>query len=398
LPDAKLWHLFCNLHRRNQFLIIIFIITYGGHNMSSQSIAVKSSKKDFDAAAKSLYQEIIDSIPGALMVIGVAVAAYFIAPILRQYPLFKTYLSLKDFILAILLGIFIKNTVGVPEMFRPGLRFSTILTKVGIVIMGAKYSLAGLAEVGSQAFIFICVFLFGTAIIMMWVSQKMKVPTALGACLASGLSICGVSATIAIAPAVGAKNKEMAYSIAVVLMFGLLALLVFPLIGNLFNLSDTQYGAFCGVGIVNSAQVLAAGFGYSDAAGLVAGVYNIGRVILLPFVVLLLAIMAVSASPELKETNSKINKIQLIKDKFPIFVIGFLVVVILNTMGMFSKAEISQAKIFMNWAFLLGFASIGLTTQLADLKAAGWTGFLMGFIVAGTKAALALAAVLLFLS
>ena len=93
-----------------------------------------------------------------------------------------------------------------------------------------------------------------------------------------------------------------------------------------------------------------------------------------------------------------INKGKMIKDKFPIFVIGFLLVVILNTMGMFSKPEIHQAKIFMNWAFLLGFASIGLTTRLADLKAAGWTGFMMGFLVAGTKALLALGAVLLFLS
>ena len=56
--------------------------------------------------------------------------------------------------------------------------------------------------------------------------------------LAAGLSICGVSATIAIAPAVKAKNRDMAYSIAVVLMFGLLALLIFPIIGKLFNLSD----------------------------------------------------------------------------------------------------------------------------------------------------------------
>ncbi len=368
--------------------------------MSSETVAVKRGfdNQDFDDAAKSFFQEIIDSIPGALMVVGVAVAAYFIAPILRQYPLFKTYLSLKDFILAILFGILIKNTIGVQDVFKPGLRFSTILTKIGIVIMGAKYSLAGLAQVGSQAFVFICVFLFGTAIIMMWVSQKLKVPTALGACLAAGLSICGVSATIAIAPAVGAKNKEMAYSIAVVLMFGLLALLIFPLVGNLFHLSDSQYGAFCGVGIVNSAQVLAAGFGYSDGAGLVAGIYNIGRVILLPFVVLLLAVMACGKAEEEGGSCVKINKGKMIMDKFPIFVIGFLLVVILNTMGMFSKPEIHQAKLFMNWAFLLGFASIGLTTRLADLKAAGWTGFMMGFCVAGTKAVLALGAVLLFLS
>ena len=344
---------------------------------------------------KGIVQEVVESVPGALLVVAVAVAAYFIAPYLRQYDLFKTYLELKDFILAILFGILIKNTVGVAHLFAPGLRFSTVLTKTGIVVMGAKYSMMGLVKVGGPALFYIAVFLFGTALVMMWVGRKLKIPTALAACLASGLSVCGVSATIAIAPAVKAKNEDMAYSIAVVLMFGLLALLVFPPIGRLLELSDAQYGAFCGVGIVNSAQVLAAGFGYSEGAGLVAGVYNIGRVIFLPFVVLMLAIMA--ASREGDGAAVEINKWQIIKDKFPIFVLGFLAVVLMNTFGLLTKEEIKQAKVFMNWAFLLGFASIGLTTRLSDLKAAGLSGFFMGFLVAGAKAALALAVVLLFI-
>jgi len=350
-----------------------------------------------DSEKKSLSQEIIDSAPGATLVAVVALAAYFIAPILQKYPLFKTYLELKDFILAILFGILIKNTVGVNPIFTPGLRFSTILTKTGIVVMGAKYSMMGLVRVGGPALFYIAVFLFGTAVIMMWVGQKLKVPTPLAACLASGLSVCGVSATIAIAPAVKARNRDMAYSIAVVLMFGLLALLLFPPIGRILNLSDTQYGAFCGVGIVNSAQVLAAGFGYSDGAGLVAGVYNIGRVIFLPFVVLMLAIMAAGRETSEGGQEIEINKWKMIVDKFPIFVLGFIAVVIFNTLGFLSKPEIKLAKTFMEWCFLLGFASIGLTTRLADLKAAGLSGFLMGFLVAGAKAALALVVVLTFL-
>ncbi len=346
---------------------------------------------------KSLKREIIESIPGLLLIVAVAITAYVVAPYLRQYPLFRTYLELKDFILAILFGIFIKNTLGVPAIFHPGLRFSTILTKTGIVVMGAKYSLSGLIKVGGPALIYIAFFLFGSALFLMWIGKKARVPTPLAACLSAGLSVCGVSATIAIAPAVRARNRDMAYSIAVVLMFGLLALLVFPVLGRLLHLSDLQYGAFCGVGIVNSAQVLAAGFAYSEEAGLVAGIYNIGRVVFLPFVVLMLAIIAASQeTPERKE-GLKINKWQIIIDKFPIFVLGFLFVVLLNTFGLLNKEEIHQAKVFMNWAFLLGFASIGLTTRLSDLKAAGLSGFLVGFVVAGLKAALALGVVLTFL-
>lgn len=346
---------------------------------------------------QSFAQAIVESLPGLLLVTAVAFAANFAAPALEAYPLFKTYLSLKDFILAIIIGMTIRNTVGVPAVFQPGLRYSTILTKTGIVIMGSSYSLAGLVSVGAQALVFISVFLFGTALLMMWLCRKLGMSTALGACLAAGMSVCGVSATIAIAPAVKAKNEDMAYTIAVVLMFGLLALIAFPMVGRMFNLSPEQFGAFAGVGIVNSAQVLAAGFGYSPDAGKVAGIYNIGRVVFLPFVVLMLAIMA--ASQEEKQGNevTKINKLQMIRDKFPVFILGFIVIVSLNTIGMLSKPEIKIAKTFMEWAFLLGFASIGLTTRLSDLRAAGFRGFVFGFGVAGIKAACALAAVLFFI-
>lgn len=349
-------------------------------------------------AQESFASAVVRSLPGLLAVLAVALAAYYSAPMLEKYPFFKTYLQLKDFLLAIILGIAIRNTVGVPDALQPGLRYSTLMTKTGIVVMGANYSLAGLASVGVQALVFIAVFLFGTAVVMMWICRKLNMPTPLAACLAAGLSVCGVSATIAVAPAVRAKNEDMAYSIAVVLMFGLLALLVFPLVGRALNLTPEQFGAFAGVGVVNSAQVLAAGFGYSQEAGIVAGVYNIGRVIFLPFVVLMLAIMAASSDEEVNREVAKINKMQMIIDKFPVFVLGFLAVVCMNTLGMLSKPEVKLAKTFMDWCFLLGFASIGLTTRLGDLKAAGLSGFLFGFGVAGAKAAIALAVVLFVMS
>jgi len=212
---------------------------------------------------KGIVTEIIESIPGALLVIAVAIIAYYVGPYLKHnFVFFKEYLTLKSFILAILFGMLIKNTVGVPKIFEPGLRFSTILTKTGIVVMGAKYSFAKLLEVGTPALVFTVIFLFGSALVMMWVGRKMKMSTALTACLASGLSVCGVSATVAVAPAVGAKNRDMAYSIAVVLMFGLAALLIFPFIGKAFNMTDAQFGAFAGIGIVDGYASLRGGNGH----------------------------------------------------------------------------------------------------------------------------------------
>ena len=298
-------------------------------------------------------------------------------------------LNLSDFIVAIILGMVICNTVGVHAVFRDGLRFSATLTKTGIVVMGCKYSFAGLIKTGSEAII-ISLFLFTSAIILMWLSRRLSMSPSLGACLAAGLSICG-------APAVRAKNEDIAYTIAVVLMFGLLALFIFPFIGHWLDLSPNQFGAFAGVGIVNSAQVLAAGFAFSNDAGIVAGVYNIGRVICLPLVVLMLAIMVAAEDAKVHSQLANTSKMRIILDKFPVFVLGFLAVVLLNTFGFMSKEEAKMAGNFMNWCFLLGFSSIALTTHLSDIKAAGLSGALIGFCVASVKAGLALLVVLCFL-
>jgi uncharacterized integral membrane protein (TIGR00698 family) len=299
---------------------------------------------------------------------------------------------------AIILGMVIMNTVGIADIFRPGLRFSTTLTKTGIVIMGCKYSFAGLVKTGSEALIIITVFLIGSALVLMWMGRKLNMSPSLSACLAAGLSVCGISACVAIAPAVRAKNEDIAYTIAVVLMFGLLALFTFPFIGQWAGLSANQFGAFAGVGIVNSAQVLAAGFSFSQEAGIVAGVYNIGRVIFLPIVVLMLAIMVAAEDARVQAQMDETSKFQIIMDKFPVFVLGFLAIVLLNTFGGLSAEQVKLSSRFMDWCFLLGFSSIGLTTQLSDIRAAGASGVVIGFLVAGTKAALAFVVAWYFLT
>ena len=258
----------------------------------------------------SFVRKSLSALPGILLLTGVAVFSWFITPRLIALHPFMKSLNLSDFIVAIILGMVICNTVGVHAVFRDGLRFSTTLTKTGIVVMGCKYSFAGLIKTGSEAIIIISVFLFTSAIILMWLSRRLSMSPSLGACLAAGLSICGVSACVAIAPAVRAKNEDIAYTIAVVLMFGLLALFIFPFIGHWLDLSPNQFGAFAGVGIVNSAQVLAAGFAFSNDAGIVAGVYNIGRVICLPLVVLMLAIMVAAEDAKVHSQLANTSKMR----------------------------------------------------------------------------------------
>lgn len=348
------------------------------------------------SVSPGLLEKTFKNIPGFFLFISVALIAYYITPLIYQIHPAVVNLNISNFIVAIILGMLILNIFGVPEICKPGLKYSTILTKTGIVVMGCKYSFAGLVKTGSEAMIIITVFLLGSALILMWVGRKLKLTPSLNACLAAGLSVCGVSACVAIAPAVRAKNEDIAYTIAVVLMFGLIALFTFPFIGQWAGFTANQFGAFAGVGIVNSAQVLAAGFSFSQEAGVVAGIYNIGRVIMLPIVVLILALMVATEDAKVQAQMEQTSKLQIIIDKFPVFVLGFLAVVLFNTFGGLSPIQAKLASKYMDWCFLLGFSSIGLTTRLGDIRAAGFSGAMLGFVVAGSKAALAFAVVWYF--
>lgn len=335
---------------------------------------------------------ILKALPGLALVAILGIFAFWADGYMKtnHKNLYNTIL-LNYVLIAIIAGMLIRNTIGIPAVFEPGLKFSTILTKTGIVVMGTKYTLAALFKVGSMSMIFITIFLFGTVALLFWLRRYFTMSDQLAACLASGFSVCGVSATVAAGPAVRAKGEEMAYSIASILIFGLLMLFTMPFIGHALGLTPNQFGAWAGVAILNSAQVLAAGFAFHKDAGLMAGIFNMGRVVLLPFVVLFVVMLVLRNDTKAAEN---INKTQFILDKFPVFIIAFLFAVALNTMGAFNKAELNLANDIMIWSFCLGFASIGLTTRLCDMKAAGKDGIILGFIVALIKALLALAVVM----
>lgn len=339
----------------------------------------------------TLVDKAIKSIPGLILIVLVGYGAVVMDGWMKDNaPAVKSALSLNYVFIAILAGMFIRNTIGVPTVFEPGLKYSTFFTKTGIVIMGTKYTWASLVAVGASSMVFITVVLFGTVWLMFKMMNRFKLSDTLGGCLAAGFSVCGVSATVATGPAIRAKGQEIAYTIATILIFGLSMLFILPPLGKLIGLTDAQFGAWVGVAIVNSAQVMAAGFAFSEEAGLVAGIYNMGRVVLLPLVVLYVVMHVLGR--ESREAG-EINKIQFVMDKFPVFVLGFLLLMALNTAGVFTKPALNTASMFMDYAFVLGFASIGLTTKFADMKAAGKDGLILGFIVALIKALLALAVI-----
>jgi uncharacterized membrane protein YadS len=174
----------------------------------------------------------------------------------------------------------------------------------------------------------------------------------MGGVLASGVGVCGVSAAVAAAPVVKARSEEIAYTIGTILVFGVICMFLFPVIGHTFNMGPVQFGAWAGTGILNSAQVAGAALAFQPT-GIetlkVAEIFNITRVLFLPVIVLWLAVWYVRRETAAGATGvQKVDTTKVIFEKFPVFVLGFILMFALSSTGVFAPAQHYQGRYFDN--------------------------------------------------
>ncbi len=262
-----------------------------------------------------------------------------LAPVLG----FKIYkvLNLNYVVLGLLVGVLITNTTGIPNFAASGVKCARFVLKMGVILLGARYSFAELAKLGVYSIWLIGFFVLGTVFMVLWLGGLFKQPKSMTGVLSAGMGVCGVSATVAVAPVVKAKSEEMAYTIGTILSFGIICMFIFPTIGHMVGMNAVQFGAWAGTGILNSAQVAAAALAF-DAVDIktlkVAEIFNITRVLFLPIIVLVLATWFG------KESGQKLSFKTVVIDKFPIFILGFLLLFIMSSSGLFSPPSHYKGK------------------------------------------------------
>ena len=262
-----------------------------------------------------------------------------LAPILG----FKIYkvLNLNYVVLGLLVGVVVTNSVGIPKFAAAGVKCARFVLKMGVIMLGARYSFAELAKLGVYSVWLIGIFVLGTVFVVLWLGKIFKQPKTMTGVLSAGMGVCGVSATVAVAPVVKAKSEEMAYTIGTILSFGIICMFIFPTVGHLAGMNPVQFGAWAGTGILNSAQVAAAALAFNsvDIKTLkVAEIFNITRVLFLPIIVLVLATWFG------KDSGQKLSFKSVVIDKFPIFILGFLILFGLSSAGLFSPPQHYKGK------------------------------------------------------
>ena len=315
-------------------------------------------------------------IPGVALLAVVGYGGKFLEKFLNTYA--KThhliFPNLEYVLWAIIIGLIISNLFSVPEIFQPGIATYEFWLKVGIVLLGSRFVLADMLKLGKISLILVVLEISLSLLLMHFLGRVFKLRPKLTSLLAMGSSICGVSAIIAAKGAIDADDEDSTFAISAILALGALALFTFPLIGHSLHLSDNVFGLWAGLGVDNTAEATATGALYSDAAGKVAVLAKTARNAMIGFVVLAYAIYWAKQG----KAGVVENKAAFLWNKFPKFVLGFLLISLLVSLHLFTKDQVSALGNLSRWAFLLTFAGVGLRTNIKAMSKQGLRPFIVG--------------------
>lgn len=341
---------------------------------------------------------------------GIALAVALVAVSIHITNLLNSALGQKGvisyIIVAILAGILIRNLVGLPAIFKPGLTFCLKkILRLGIIMMGIRLSIFDVLKLGIWGLPIVIICILVGLIVTIYFTRLLKLPERLGTLIAVGTSICGASAIVATAPGIGAKDEEVSYAVANITVFGLIAMFVYPYIAHLlFSGSTTMVGLFTGTAIHETAQVAGAGLIYdqtfqtisnptaADAAMVTKLVRNAMMAAVIPIVAYIYNRRNIE--PSESKRGAKINPFKL----FPLFIIGFLVMAILRSIGdagingsgqAFSllsneawRSVVSTMGQWSGYILATAMAGVGLGTSLATVRGLGVKPFYVGLFAA----------------
>jgi uncharacterized integral membrane protein (TIGR00698 family) len=297
-------------------------------------------------------------VPGLLLTSGLAL----LATSLKKIPSLS---FLSALILAILLGILVRNTIGVPQIFQPGITFSLKrILRLAIILLGLQLSLPQVIAVGPVGLGIVIATLVSTFIFTCWFGRQLGVNNKLTKLIAAGTSICGASAVVATNSVVESKDEDVAYAVAIVTVFGTISMLLYPLLPALLNLNSQEFGIWCGVSIHEVAQVVAAAFQDGQTSGEIATIAKLSRVIFLAPIVLTLGLLSTRIS-------DKSQQVKLSKLPIPWFVFGFVALIVLNSLNIFPNALKSMVIEGNRFLLTIAMAGMGLETSLKKIKETG---------------------------
>ncbi len=278
---------------------------------------------------------------------------------------------------AIAIGVVVTNTVGGQlrlSTWRLG-EVSKLCLKGGIILLGASLDIGNIARTGLGSLPLLLVTMvmgLGTAL---GVGRLLGVHWRMRCLIGMGTTICGGAAIAALAPVIRAKAEEIAYAITVIFFFNMLAVFSFPLIGHVLGLSDRGFGLWDGTAVNDTSAVVAAGFAYSQAAGIIATIVKLTRTTL----IIPLVIGFGLAMPWLDPTaaHGEVSLGRRVYQAVPTFILLFVAASVLNSLGALGHYA-PNVQLLGRWVMVVALAAVGLQAHWRAFVGAGTKPLVLG--------------------
>lgn len=323
----------------------------------------------------SYVKKFVNVIPGFAIALGIAVIAKLLESLLPIHLIGAS-------VIAMFIGMVINAFHQPGNMMAPGIKFtSKKILKFAIILLGASLNIATVLTVGRNSLL-VMIFTLATCFGLGYLSGRLlKLNWKMSNLISAGTGICGGSAIAAIAPVIEAEDIDIAFGMSATFLFDMVMIVLFPIFGKSLGLSDVMYGLWSGTAVNDTSSVVAAGFAFSEAAGNYATMVKLTRTLAIIPTVIIFALVNMHLKKKENRTaqNEKINV--NMKSIIPWFILGFLAMSLLNSVGVIPVAVSSVLKEISKFLMVAALAAIGLSTNFKEMKKAGPAPMIHGFII-----------------
>ena len=353
------------------------------------------------------FKNTINIIPGVVLALIFCLFSQGINNVISIELFSNSKSPISTAMIAILLGIIMGNAFTPRPGMMLGLDFTQkYILKLGIIFLGIRLSFGEFIKFGTIAIPLIIICILSVLILIKLLIKKVPISSRMSYLIAIGTSVCGATAIVATAPVINAKKTEVAYAIANITLFGVIAMLVYPYFAEWYFYGEPiKAGLFLGTAIHETSQVAAAGLIYDQQFNSpeTLNIATVTKLIRNTFLVIMIPLFAFLYNRgEVKGKNYSILSI------FPYFVIGFIGMIVVRNIGdqVFTiennnyeiwKTLINYIKNLATVFLTMAMAAVGISINLNELKSMGYKPFVVGLIAAVTVGLVSIIALELFI-